>query len=152
MIMPFVLALIVGLLWLALGSVSRALRVLAPLLLAVLMVTTALALAGERLNLMHLVGMLLTVAVGSNYGLLFELRGVGGQVDPRTLASLLVANLTTVTGFGVLATAELPVLQAIGITVAPGAALALVFSAALSRPGGAEPAPIRASPSGKTEP
>lgn len=146
------LALIAGLLWVALGSLSRTLRVLVPLLLAVLMVTAALALAGEHLNLMHLVGMLLTVAVGSNYGLLFELRSPGGLVDPGTLASLLVANLTTVTGFGVLATAQLPVLQAIGVTVAPGAALALIFSAALARPDADGTAPIQAFPNGGTRP
>jgi predicted exporter len=101
---------------------------------------------------MHLVGMLLTVAVGSNYGLLFELRSPGGLVDPGTLASLLVANLTTVTGFGVLATAQLPVLQAIGVTVAPGAALALIFSAALARPDADGTAPIQAFPNGGTRP
>ena len=48
------------------------------------------------------------------------------------LASLLCANLTTVAGFGLLAFSTVPVLQAIGITVGPGAILALVFSAILA--------------------
>jgi predicted exporter len=71
--------------------------------------------------------------VGSNYGLFLERQAAGGPVEPRTLASLLVANLTTVIGFGVLATSELPVLRAMGTTVTPGVVLALVFSAILAR-------------------
>ena len=127
------LAVIAGLLWVALRSGARALRILTPLVLAVLVVAATQVLAGERLNLLHLVGMLLTVAVGSNYGLFLEHQAAGGPAEPRTLASLLVANLTTVIGFGVLATSELPVLRAMGTTVTPGVVLALVFSAILAR-------------------
>jgi len=115
----------------SLRSLRRAGRVLAPLVLAVLLVMAALALVGERMTLLHLVGLLLTVAVGSNYALFFDDEGAVG--DPRTLASLLVANATTVIGFGALATAKVPVLHAIGATVGPGAVLALVFSAMLAR-------------------
>lgn len=127
------LAVIAGLLWVALRSGARTLRILTPLVLAVLVVAAIQVLAGERLSLLHLVGMLLTVAVGSNYGLFLERQSAGGAVEPRTLASLLVANLTTVIGFGVLATSELPVLRAMGTTVTPGVVLALVFSAILAR-------------------
>ena len=49
-----------------------------------------------------------------------------------TLASLLLANLATVIGFGILALSPVPVLQAIGITVGPGAVLTLVLSAMLA--------------------
>ena len=52
------------------------------------------------------------------------------DVDSDTLASLLLANLTTVASFGLLASSRIPVLQAVGIVVAPGALLCLVFSAA----------------------
>lgn len=128
------LLVIALLLWVALGSALAALRILLPLVLAILMVTATLVITGERLNLMHLVGMLLTVAVGSNYGLFFHRRSVQSPIEPRTLASLLVANLTTLTGFGVLATSPLPVLEAIGATVAPGVVLALLFSAILAAP------------------
>jgi predicted exporter len=115
----------------SLRSSRRAGRVLAPLVLAVLLVMAALALVGERMTLLHLVGLLLTVAVGSNYALFFDDEDAVGE--PRTLASLLVANATTVIGFGVLATAKVPVLHAIGVTVGPGAVLALLFSAMLAR-------------------
>ena len=123
------LAAIVGLLAVALRSPRRVLAVVAPLLLAVLVVTASLHLAGQRLQLLHLIGMLLIVAIGSNYALFFERLGSRLQHEPRAVASLLVACLTTAIGFGTLATSQVPVLQALGITVGPGAVLALLFSA-----------------------
>ncbi|MBK8739053.1 MAG: MMPL family transporter [Betaproteobacteria bacterium] len=128
------LAAIVALLLAALRSPVRVLRVLAPLAAAVLVVIAGLALAGMQLTILHLVGMLLIVAVGSNYALFFDQRAVavGREDDERMLASLLCANVTTVAGFGMLAFSSVPVLQAIGITVGPGAILALVFSAILA--------------------
>lgn len=123
------LAAIVGLLAVALRSPRRVLAVVAPLLLAVLVVTASLHLAGQRLQLLHLIGMLLIVAIGSNYALFFERLGSRLHHEPRAVASLLVACLTTAIGFGTLATSQVPVLQALGITVGPGAVLALLFSA-----------------------
>ena len=93
------------------------------------MVVTGLHLLGERLHLLHLIGMLLIVAVGSNYALFFDRTERHHQLDPETLASMLIANLTTAIGFGTLALSEVPILQAVGMTVGPGAILALLFSA-----------------------
>ncbi len=123
----------------------RVTRVVAPLVLAVLGVAGALIALGAQLTILHVVGMLLTVAVGSNYALFFD-RSAHGEATsvPRTLASLLIANLCTVMGFGVLACSSVPVLAALGRTVAPGALLALVFSALLAHslaPHGARAAP-----------
>jgi predicted exporter len=114
-------------------SPLRALRMVTPLALAVLTVAAALALTGQRLGILHVVGMLLIIAVGSNYALFFDrlAQHARGEV-PRVLASLAVANLATVVGFGVLAFSSVPVLAALGRTTAPGALLALVFSALLA--------------------
>jgi predicted exporter len=115
-------------------SPRRALRVVAPLALAVLTVAAALAAAGERLGILHVVGMLLTIAVGSNYALFFDRLAEHEHAPiPRTLASLAIANLATVAGFGVLAFSGVPVLAALGRTVAPGALLALLYAAWLAR-------------------
>jgi predicted exporter len=129
------LAAIVLLLSLQLRSVQRVAAVFLPLLAAVVLVASGLHLAGVRMNLLHLVGLLLIVAVGSNYALFFDtLAEDGGDSSPQTLASLLFANLTTVAGFGLLAFSDVPVLKSIGVTVGPGAIAALLFSAILSRP------------------
>jgi predicted exporter len=116
----------------ALRSAARVGRVAAPLGAAVLVTAALLALAGQALTLLHLVGFLLVVAVGSNYALFFDRRAVEGAVAGRVIASLAVANATTVIGFGVLASSSVPVLRALGLTVALGTLLALAFAALLS--------------------
>ncbi len=126
-------AAIALLLLVALRSPQRALRALAPLVAAVLVVTAGFALAGVQLTILHLVGMLLIVAVGSNYALFFNQGGEHAQnIAPQTLVSLLVANLATVAGFGLLAFSRVPMLETFGLTVGPGAMLALVFAAILA--------------------
>lgn len=127
------LAAILGLLFVTTRSLARVFRIVAPLVVAVAVVIAGLVLLGRQLILLHLVGMLLVVAVGSNYALFFD-RGIeAGGISPRTLASLLLATSTTVVGFGILAFSSVPVLNAIGATVGPGAILALLFSAILAR-------------------
>src|SRR6202012_166440 len=89
---------IVALLLLALRSVTRVLRILAALSLAVLCVAAGLALAQVHLTILHLIGMLLIIAVGSNYALFFDRRATDAHPGsvPLTLASLLIANVATV--------------------------------------------------------
>jgi predicted exporter len=125
------LAAIVALLLFALRSPRRVARVLLPLAAAVLSVVALLAACGVRMTVLHLVGLLLIVAVGSNYALFFDNADAdkGGGMVPETLASLAFANLSTVAGFGVLGFSQVPVLQAIGATVGPGAVLALLYAA-----------------------
>jgi predicted exporter len=127
------LGAIVLLLSLALRRPARIARVIAPLVLAVLVVGAALIAGGVQLTILHLIGLLLIVAVGSNYALFFD-RGTSADTAdlPLTLASLLIANACTVIGFGVLGLSNLPVLSALGTTVAPGTLLALWFSAWLA--------------------
>jgi predicted exporter len=122
-------------------STRRVIRIIAPLVAAVITITAGLAAFGQQLIILHLVGLLLVVAVGSNYALFFDRadHSVGTTdkathpVSPRTLASMLFANLTTVAGFGLLAFSNVSILQAMGATVAPGVILALIYSAIFAR-------------------
>ncbi|WP_175794189.1 MMPL family transporter [Burkholderia ambifaria] len=125
-------AAIAVLLLIALRSPRRVVRALAPLVAAVIVVTAGFALAGVQLTILHLVGMLLIVAVGSNYALFFCKRDDAQPVTPYTLVSLLIANLATVAGFGLLALSRVPLLETFGLTVGPGAMLALAFAAILA--------------------
>jgi predicted exporter len=131
------------LLLIALRSARRVGLVLSPLVLAVLVVAATLAACGVELTILHLVGMLLIVAVGSNYALFFDRQIHDGEQasHPVMLASLVVANAGTVIGFGLLSFSRIPVLVALGSSVAPGAFLALVFSALLAPPPAAARAP-----------
>ena len=127
--------IIMVLLFAALRSLSRTLRVVAPLVCAVLCVTAVLLLSGIQLTILHLIGLLLVVAVGSNYALFFDRGAMTDSETGRhqTQISLIVANLTTVGCFGLLGLSKVPVLAAVGSTVGPGAFLALVFAAILTR-------------------
>lgn len=126
-------ALIVILLFAGLRSPRRVFDVLAPLVAAVIVTVGVLVLGGRQLSIFHLVGLLLVVAVGSNYSLFFDRQAPSGGDRERTVVSLLFANVSTMIGFGLLAFSSVPVLHAIGSTVGLGAILALAFSAILSR-------------------
>ncbi len=146
---------VVALVALALRSWRRVLAVCQSLLLSVLLTMGLLALFNVQLGILHLVGLLLVVAVGSNYALFFDMLQHGGgpgpgtdtastagqPADPDTLASLLLANLTTVLSFGLIALSDIPALSAVGRVVALGSLLALLLSAAFApRPGRAKAA------------
>ena len=117
---------IFGLLALSLRSIKAAISVTLPLLLSVTIVAGLLGLLGVDLTLLHAVGFLLIVAIGSNYALLAYKDPV--SLDNETVGALVIACISTVMGFGVLGFTDVPVLKAIGQTVAPGALLTLLFS------------------------
>jgi predicted exporter len=128
-----------ALLALHLRSPRRLWRIAQPIAAAVLIVLAVLTLSGAALGILHLVGLLLTVAIGSNYALFFDqlrhqqdAQAAGGAtpIDDDTLASLALANLTAVISFCLLAFSNIPALFAIGQVVAPGILLSLVLSAA----------------------
>ena len=118
----------------SLRSVRRVLGVMAPLAAAVMVTATILVLTAGMLSMFHLIGLLLVVAVGSNYALFFDRQGTSVPDRSRTLVSLLFANLCAVIGFGVLSFSKVPVLHAIGSAVGIGAILSLAFSAILITP------------------
>jgi predicted exporter len=141
-------AAVCALLALRLRSTPRLVRVIEPIAAAVILVLAAAAAFGASLGILHLVGLLLVVAIGSNYALFFDHLGereaarvrhaapgleasaTAAEEEEDTLASLALANLTTVGSFGLLAASGIPVLHAIGSVVAPGTLLCLVLSAA----------------------
>jgi predicted exporter len=124
---------ILGLLAVYLKSLRRALRLMWPLAAAVLFTGGILLVAGVSLSIFHIVAFLLVVGVGSNYALFFD-----GLVDADSLGpvmiSLVVCNLSTLFGFGVLGFSNMPILSAIGTTVGIGAVLSLFLSALYLQP------------------
>ncbi|HEU4458406.1 MAG TPA: transporter, partial [Methylibium sp.] len=130
------LAVVALLAW-HLRSARRLLAVVQPLALAVLLTMGGLVAAGVELGILHLVGLLLVVAIGSNYALFFDQGlqpGAPAASHEDLLASLALANLTMVVSFGLIAISSIPALSAIGRVVAPGVLLALVLSAAFAAP------------------
>lgn len=126
-------SLVIGvLLLLHFRSLRITLSILAPLAAAVALTLALLTLGGRQLSIFNLFGLLLVVAVGSNYCLFFQRGGFKGDDGERTALSLVLANACTVLGFGVLSLSAIPVLTGIGGTVAIGTALSLVCAAILA--------------------
>ena len=127
-------AAIVLLLLVSLRSWRRLAMVIAPLGAAVVVTLAALRLGGHALSIFNLFGVLLVVAIGSNYCLFFDRPRVDPEGMPRVLASLLLANASTVMGFGVLALSQTPVLHDLGLPVAAGTFLSLIFATIVMSP------------------
>jgi predicted exporter len=125
---------IVGLLSVSLRSPRRITGVCLPLVAAVICTAAVLLIGNGVLSVFNLFGLLLVVAVGSNYCLFFERQKPDDPGRERMIASLLLANLCTVIGFGILSFSRFPVLHGIGSTVAIGAVLCLMFGAILNHP------------------
>ena len=143
---------IVVLLIVSLRSPRRTGAVLLPLAAAVLCTAALLLATTGRLSIFNLFGLLLVAAVGSNYCLFFErhTHSADDPAGPRMLASLVLADLCTVIGFGILSFSTIPVLHGIGLTVAVGACLSLLFGAVLSgRRTHRPPGPLDFAPGGR---
>lgn len=118
----------------AMRSWTRLWRMMLTLAMTVTIVMATLHALGTELNLLHLIGLLLIVAVGSNYTLFFDQIDADGGLAVDVWSSMSVAVVTTVIGFGALAVSHVPVLKAMGVTVAPGVVIVLVLSAAFIVP------------------
>jgi predicted exporter len=113
---------------LALRSPRRALHVLGPMTLATLLVLVVLRASGIPLSLFHLVSLTLAAGLGLHYALFFERRTGDAREDLRTLHATLVCVASALLVFGVLALSSVPVLRAIGLTVALGVAFHFTLS------------------------
>jgi predicted exporter len=125
--------LLVATVWIALRSRRRALRVLAPMALAMLLVLAVLRGCGVEMNLLHLVALVLGAGLGLDYALFFEHAGDDRDEQLRTLHAVIVCSLTTLLVFVLLALSSIPVLRAIGSTVALGVLANFVFALLLAR-------------------
>jgi predicted exporter len=112
-----------GLLWPILGTLVSAL----------LVVAAVLNVAGESLSLFHIATFLLVIGLGLDYALFFNRPEGNEEERSRTLYGLLVCSMTTILVFGVLASSQIPVLHAIGMTAAAGSCLCLLFAGIMAR-------------------
>lgn len=127
-------AAIISVLLIGLRSPGRVVRVAAPLAASVIVTAAVLTMHHGKLSIFMVVGFLLIVAVGSNYCLFFERLAHDDGVKNRAIASVMLANLCTVSAYGLMSLSHIPVLHDIGLTVAIGTFLSLFFGAVLSTP------------------
>jgi len=126
--------LLVAVVRLSLGSWRRARKVLAPMALTTVLVAAALHLAGQPLNLFHLISLVLAAGLGLDYALFFERAADDPQEQRRTLHGILVCSASTFMVFALLATSSIPVLRSIGLTVSLGVVSNFLLALWMTRP------------------
>lgn len=105
-------------------------RTLLPILAAIALTAALIVLAGTRISFLHVVSLVMVLGTGVNYALFFIHSASAAAKGSQTTLAVLVANVTTLCGFGVLVFADTPILRTIGATVVIGAALSFLFAAA----------------------
>ncbi len=116
------------LLLISLKSVKAGIRVVVPVVLAVLFAGLVPLLLGESLNLFHLVSLLLVIGLSLDYALFFNSINRNAKNAESVSASLLVCSISSLVVFAMLGVSGIPVLHAIGVTVASGVIAAFILS------------------------
>ncbi len=137
---------LVATVWFALRAPRRVARVLLPMALTTLLVLAVLRGFGVELNLFHLVSLILAAGLGLDYALFFEHAGEDRDDQLRTLHAVIVCSLMTLLVFSLLALSSVPVLRAIGGTVALGVVFNFALSLLVAR------APVGEAPSASEDP
>lgn len=119
--------------WVALRTPRRVARVLLPMALTTLLVLAVLRGLGVELNLFHLVALILAAGLGLDYALFFDHAGDDYADQLRTLHALIVCSVMTLLVFSLLALSSIPVLRAIGSTVALGVVCNFALGLLVSR-------------------
>jgi predicted exporter len=117
------IAVMLLVLWFGLRSLARALGILLPIAAAVLTTLALLLLIGEAMNLFHLISLMLVVGIAIDFSLFFSRATTEKQACNATLHALSLCALSTVSVFAILGSSSIPVLHAIGLTVAFGVSL-----------------------------
>jgi len=112
------LLVILALLSLRYRSVVKALWVLTPATLSIMILLGLWGLSGAAMGMLHLIGLLLTAAVCVDYGVFFLENRSGNR--NRTFQAITVSAITTAAAFASLGAAGNPALHALAWTVAPG--------------------------------
>lgn len=127
-----VLATVVVMLW---GlPLRRVPQVLLPYAAAVLCVAALFQLLGLRLNLFHLVSLMLVAGVSMDYALFLGEPERDPAERARSLHAVTLCLVSTVSVFGILGLSEIPVLRAIGSTVTLGVVLSFGLALLGARP------------------
>lgn len=125
--------LLAGTVALALRQWRRIVRVLLPMAMTTLLIVALQRLCGVELNLFHLIALILAAGLGLDYALFFEHAGHHRADQLRTLHALLVCSVMTLLVFALLAVSSIPVLSAIGSTVALGVLFNFILALLISR-------------------
>jgi predicted exporter len=95
-------------------------RVLAPTAIASIAILALLGLTGRDLQLFHVLGLMLLLGIGVDYGIFFHEPADG---DSSAWLAVGLSAMSTLLSFGLLGLSQMPALQAFGMTLAIGIAV-----------------------------
>lgn len=139
-LLPFILIIMVLILWLSFRNWSGVLLPLITVLISIIWTMGAMAIFGKPLSIISVVMPVLLVSVGSAYAIHISARykeeqtmGARGKEAVRRTVSnvgvaVLIAGTTTVAGFGSLYFTDLVIIREFALNTAFGIAVALVIS------------------------
>lgn len=104
------------------------LAALAPAILASATALGAIALLGYEANLLHVVGLILVLSMGEDYGVFLVESERYPDGPEATLVGMLVACISTVLSFGLLAMSTNPALRALGLIAGIGVLASFVLA------------------------
>lgn len=107
---------------------SLSLAAFAPAVLAAATALASIVLLGFDAGLMHLVALLLVLSMGVDYGVFMVESRAHEEGPAPTVVSLLVACISTVLSFGLLAMSVNPALRALGLVTSIGVGLSLLLA------------------------
>lgn len=123
---------VIGLILFFTRSGSRAVMILLPVFMAVLLSLSIQILLGTHLTLFHILALLLIVGIGLDYSLFFDRRWTSNEDNFHRLHGIFISAASTLITFGILAFSDIPILSALGQTVSFGVlgcfVLTLVFN------------------------
>ncbi|MEX0693020.1 MAG: MMPL family transporter, partial [Rhodospirillales bacterium] len=107
---------------------NQILHAAVPPVFAVIVTTALLIASGISLNLFHILALLLVASIGVDYALFFPGYSAIHGDGSRAFQSISLCCITTVCVFAVLSFSSIPILSAIGMTVASGSAISFVLT------------------------
>lgn len=119
---------VVVLLLLRYRNVGRAIAAGAPGILGALAAIGVIAATGTPLNILHLLGLVLVLSLGADYGIFLAESDRDDPEDAASLLSVTLAALTTLFSFGLLSLSSFPALRALGVATAIGVAVSPALS------------------------
>ena len=108
-------------------------RVLAPTALASMATLALLGMAGQNLQLFHVLALMLLLGVGVDYGIF--LHEHPGRRDPIAWLAVGLSALSTLLSFGLLSLSQTPALQAFGLTMLVGTVTVWLIVPCFRNPG-----------------
>ncbi len=129
------LFLVVLVTWLRYRRVRPTIAACVPAMLASAATLGTLGILGIPVHLLHMLGLLLVVSMGVDYGVFLVEHGMRGQGDrsgvTAAMSSIVLACISTMASFGALSLSGVPALQALGLTVALGVPASLILAPAV---------------------